>query len=262
MSNRILFGSAVLVFATVAALVGLSIFNPLIPTVQAGDVSAINLQQATTDNNTGIVVSGEGKVNVKPNIAIATIGVDITTATLGDATTQANTKMNAVIEKLKSMGIDDKDIQTSNYNLYPITNQNQPKGPDSGNTTPTITGYHVTNQVRVTIRKTADLGKILDAAVNAGANNIYGVSFGVDDMSPYQAQARAAAYKDALDKANQLAKTANITLGPVLAITEGASMPTPLPAARAYGLGGATDVPVETGQMQVVIDVTVRYGIK
>jgi uncharacterized protein YggE len=205
---------------------------------------------------------GEGKVNVKPDIAVANIGVEITTASLSEATSQANTKMTSVIDKLKSLGIAEKDIQTSSYNVYPITQQ-PPKAPESGGT-PAITGYRVSNQVRVTVRKIGDLGKILDAAIAAGANSIFGVSFGVDDLTPYQQQARAAAVKDAQNKAAQLAQAANVQLGPVVAVTENTSLPRPMYPASAdqFGMGSAAAVPVQTGEMQVVVDVNVRYGIK
>ncbi len=254
MRSKITVGVIVLVLAIFTAL---SVF---FAAAQSTGPATVNAQQATTDPSSGISVDGQGKVTLKPNIAIANIGVDITTVSLTDATAQSNSKMTAVIDKLKSLGIDEKDIQTTNYNLYPITQQ--PQKPD-GSGTPGIAGYRVSNQVRVTVRKTADLGKVLDAAVGAGANNIYGVTFGVDDLTPYQQQARAAAIKDAQDKASQLAKTANIQLGPVIAISEGSQSPSPVRfAATAFSAAGASDVPVQTGEMQVTVDVTVRFGIK
>lgn len=251
MRNRIL---------ALITVLALTVIMVLFAVAQAGGPATANAQQATTDANGGITVNGQGKISLKPNIAIANIGVDITTVSLTDATTQANSEMTAVIDKLKSMGIDEKDIQTTNYNLYPITQQG-PKPDGSG--TPGITGYRVSNQVRVTIRKIADLGKVLDAAVGAGANNIYGVSFAVDDLTPYQQQARAAAIKDAQDKATQLAKAANIQLGSVIAISEGTQVPSPIRvASTAFATSGASDVPVQTGEMQITVDVNVRFGIK
>lgn len=226
---------------------------------QAAAPDPAPLQQAVTDPNTGISISGQGMVNVKPNIALASIGVDITTTTLDQATTQANTKMAAVIEKIKSLGVADKDIQTVNYNLYPITSQQ--KGP-SDTTPPSITGYRVSNQVRITIRKIDDLGKVLDAAVAAGANNVYGVSFAVDDLTPYQQQARAAAVKDAQDKAGQLAKTAGITLGPILQISENSTSPRPITGAGDLRAASSAQVPIETGEMSVTVNVSVRFAIK
>lgn len=264
MFTRIALGVSVLALVALAAL---TLYGPLAPgqrlapsVAQAAAPEAAPLQQvAVTDPNTGISISGQGTVSVKPNIGIATLGVDITASTLDQATSQANTKMQAVIDKVKSLGVDPKDIQTVNYSVFPITSQ--PKG-GSDNTPPAITGYRVSNQVRVTVRKLDDLGKILDAAVGAGANNIYGVSFSIDDLTPYQAQARAAAVKDAQDKAAQLAKSAGIQVGPILQITESSSNPRPLAAAADFRAASAAVVPVETGEMQVMVSVSVRFAIK
>ncbi len=264
MFNRIALGISVLALVALAAL---TLYGPLAasqrlsPNVaQAAAPEAAPLPQAAvTDPNTGISISGQGMVSVKPNIGIATMGVDITAATLNQATSQANTKMQAVIDKVKSLGVDAKDIQTVNYSVYPITSQ--PKG-GTDNTPPAITGYRVSNQVRVTVRKLDDLGKILDAAVGAGANNIYGVSFSVDDLTPYQAQARVAAVKDAQDKAAQLAKSAGIQVGPILQISESSSNPRPLAATADLRAASVAQVPVETGEMQVTVMVNVRFAIK
>ncbi len=264
MFNRIALGISVIALVALAALT-LYVPSPalqrLAPNVaQAAAPEAAPLQQAAvTDPNTGISITGQGTVNIKPNIGIATMGVDITATTLDQATSQASTKMQAVIDKIKSLGVDAKDIQTVNYSVYPITSQ---KGGTSDNTPPAITGYHVSNQVRVTVRKIDDLGKIMDSAVQAGANNIYGVSFSVDDMTPYQVQARAAAVKDAQDKAAQLAKTAGIQVGPILQITESSSNPRPLPAAADFRAASGAAVPLETGEMQVMVMVNVRFAIK
>ena len=115
----------------------------------------------------------------------------------------------------------------------------------------------------MTIRKIDDLGKILDAAVTAGANNIYGVSFSVDDPSPYQQQARAAAVKDAQDKAGQLAKAGGLSLGKIVWISEGTVSPQPLFRAAAAPVGlGAGSVPVETGQMDITVSVDVRFSVQ
>jgi hypothetical protein len=162
-----------------------------------------------------------------------------------------------VIAKLKSLGIADNDIQTVSYNVNPITQQ------PNQNATPAITGYHVGNQLQVTIRKIDDLGKILDAAVAAGANNIYGVSFGVANPRPYQEQARTAAVQDAQTKAGQLAKAASLQLGMVLSLSEVAVTPRAVPRAaiEAFGLGGGA-VPVQTGELEIVVDVTARFAFK
>ncbi len=258
MVNRVSLALSTLMLLVALALVGYVAMTPRIEptTVHAGDPSmTIQQQQASTDPTAGISVSGEGRVQVKPDIATANIGVDITAATLADASSQANTKVTAIIAKVKSLGVADNDIQTINYNVNPITNQ--PKE----NTTPTITGYHVGNQLRFTIRKIDDLGKILDAAVSAGANSIYGVQFTVADPKPYQDQARAVAIKDAQDKASQLAKNAGLQLGKIISLSEGMVTPVPMRAAASYAMDAGA-VPVQTGEMDIVVDVSARFAIQ
>jgi len=257
MFNRITLTIAAILLVVAVAILGYIAITPrLVPTpVNAGNIGAIGAQQATTDNS-GIFVSGTGKVRLKPNIATASIGVEITAGTLAEATTQANAKMNAIVEKLKGLGIAEKDIQTTNYGVYPITQQPKP------GVTATISGYRVNNQVSITIRKIDDAGKVLDAMVAAGANNIYGISFGVDDPTPYQQQARAAAIKDAQDKAAQLAKAANVALGKVISISEGSAGPGPVLRAAAPRGGGAAEVPVETGELEINVSVDVHFAVQ
>ncbi|HET7376778.1 MAG TPA: SIMPL domain-containing protein [Anaerolineae bacterium] len=224
-----------------------------VPEVEASGLNAPSAQ-ATVDNS-GINVSGTGRVMIKPNMATVNVGVETVSTTLAEATSQSNTKTAAIIDKIKSLGVAEKDIQTSAYNISPVTNQ--PKQGES----PKITGYRVNNQLNVTIRKIDDVGKILDAVVAAGANNVYGISFGVDDPTPYQQQARAAAVKEAQDKAGQLAKAAGITLGKVIAINEGVSTPGPVFRGAAPS-ALAADVPVATGELEINISVDMRFAIQ
>lgn len=255
MFNRLMLALAALIVVGAVGLVSYTVMSSQpTPSVQASGLTLPNLQSAADSG--GISISGMGTVRIKPNIATTTIGVETTAATLAEATTQSNAKMATIIDKIKSMGVADKDIQTSSFNIMPITNQ--PKQGES----PKITGYRVNNQVNVTIRKIDDAGKILDAVVTAGANNVFGISFSVDDPTPYQQQARAAAVKDAMDKAGQLAKAAGISLGKVISISEGGV--TPRPVFRAAGALATADstVPVETGEMQISITVDMRFAVQ
>lgn len=259
MVNRITLALSLLLVVVAIAVVGYMAltFRAEAQPAQAGTIAlAPAAPQATSDSNLGIIVSGEGRARVKPDIAVTTIGVDITSATLADATSQANTKTAAIIAKLKSMGIDDNDIQTINYNVNPITK------PLSNDAVPSITGYHVSNQLKVTVRKIDDLGKVLDAAVGAGANSISGVSFTVSDAKPLQAQARTAAIKDAQDKADQLAKGAGLQLGKMVMLSEGTSGPVPFARADAAFAAPSAAVPVQTGEIEIVVNVDARFAIQ
>jgi uncharacterized protein len=259
--NRDMRGKIGLIVTAVALMIAtaLIVYLALVPALapNAALAGTVSPQTTTSSADTGIAVSGTGKVSVKPDVANSSIGIQVTGSSLSDATGQANTKMAAVINQIKSMGVADKDIQTTNYNVQPITDQSKPGG------TGKITGYQINNQVNVTVRKTDDLGKILDAAVAAGANSIYGVSFSVDDPTPYQQQARAAAVKDAMDKAGQLAKAGGLTLGKIVWISEGTTSPQPFFRAAAAPLAvGAGSVPVETGEMDVTVSVDVRFALQ
>lgn len=255
MTRRITLTIVALLLVAASALVGYLAVTPrLAPTPANASAVTASASQATMDTS-GIFVSGIGKVRITPNIATANVGVDITAGTLAEATSQVNAKMNAVITRLKGMGIADKDIQTTSYSITPLTQQPRP------GVTPAITGYRVVNQLSITVRKLDDVGKVLDAAVAAGANNIYGIAFGVDDPTPYQQQARAAAVKAAQDKAAQLAKAANVTLGKVIAISEGTTMPTPVFRVASVAASAEGTVPIEAGELEISVSVEMRFAL-
>src|SRR5919202_5456025 len=161
-----------------------------------------------------IGVSGTGRVFAEPDTAIASVGVEITAATLDQATKDAQTRMDAVLTRIKSLGVDAKDIQTVSYNVFPVTNEPKPTE------TAKITGYRVSNIVQVKIRKIGDTGKVLDAAIAAGANSLNSLMFTVDDPSKFQDQARAQAVKDAMAKAQTMANAAGVRVGKITSITE------------------------------------------
>jgi uncharacterized protein YggE len=248
MMNRITkFGMPVLLaVATIAVLAVLSIAtNAQVASAQTGD----------TPKTPDIGVTGTGHVLVQPDIAIANVGVDITAATLADATKQASDKMTAVLTAIKGQGVDAQDIQTVSYNVYPITNQ-----PKEGET-PKITGYHVNNIVSVKVRTMANVGKVLDAALGAGANSINSVTFTVNDPSKAQDQARTQAVQNAMAKAKTLASAAGVQVGKIMSISE-VSSPVMFrsgafdTAPAASGAG-----PVEAGQTEITVTVEMHFQI-
>jgi uncharacterized protein YggE len=200
-----------------------------------------------------VSVSGHGEVNVPPDTASVTIGVDIIKPTLTEAQTEAATQASSVIEALKGAGIAAEDIQTSFFSVNLLRDYSE-------NADPTlITGFEVINQLQVTVRDTDSLGDLLDASVNAGANSIYGVTFYVDDQTAAASEARVMAVEDARTKADELATAAGMTLGPVVAIAEG-TVPIVSPMYARGGVGMAMDAaatPVEAGSTTVAVDVPV-----
>jgi len=243
-------------------LVGLTLLlaGALASPLSLGLVSAQDVTP-TTGMMVGIPtvsVSGHGDVNVPPDTASVTVGVDVIAPTLAEAQTQATTQAEAVIEALKAAGIADEDIQTDYFSVNILRDYSE-------NADPTlITGFEIVNQLRVTVRDTASLGDLLDEVVTAGANSIYGVSFYVDDQTAAASEARIAAVADARTKAEELADAAGMTLGPVVAIAEGvAPVISPMYGmARGGGMAMDAAVPVEAGSSTVAVDVTVTYELR
>jgi uncharacterized protein YggE len=206
-----------------------------------------------------VSVSGHGSVNVPPDTASATIGVEVIKPTLGEAQEQSNVQATAVIEALEDAGITSEDIRTAQFNVSILRDNSQ-------NADPTvITGFKITNQLRVTVRDIDQLGEVLDAAVSAGANSISGIGFYVDDRTAATSEARVEAVEDARTKAEELASAAGMTLGPVVAMSEGIAPITyagsPMAGGGAGGAGGAA-VPVEPGATTVAVDVTMVFELR
>ena len=203
-----------------------------------------------------ISVTGNGIAYGTPDVAIASIGVQTRSENAGTAVSDNTAKMNAIVAALKELGIEDKDIQTTNFSVYAQQNYD-PTGQ------PTNITYVADNTVNVTVRDLNKVGDTLGKAVAAGANNIYGVSFSVSDQSKLEAEARDKAMADAKARAEQLAKAAGVSLGEPMTIGEYTSGPVPYAAdMRSLGVGGGESVPVSTGQIQVSLQVSVTYVIK
>ena len=177
---------------------------------------------------------------------------------MSDAQTENTVKMNAIIDKIKSFGVADADIQTSNYSIYPQY--------DYTNNVQTLRGYQVAQSVDVKIRKLDSIGDILAAAGSLGANNIGGVSFTIDQPEKIQDQARLKALEAAKAKAQALATAAGVKLGKIVSFSESVSGGTqpPIMYAKmdAMGAGLAAPAPaIQTGSQDVIVDVTVNYEL-
>ena len=202
-----------------------------------------------------IVVSGSGRVSVAPDTALLTLGVESQAPTLAEATADAARRMSAVVARVKALGVTDSDIATVAYSVDPRTAPTDAARRDP----PRIVGYQVSNLAQVTVRKLADAGPILDAAVAAGANAVRGIRFTLADSTTAQAEARKRAVADALAKARELAAAAGVTLGPVLTIREsGALAPVPM---RAMAMR-AESTPIEPGQLELAVTIELRQAIQ
>ncbi len=207
-----------------------------------------------------LTVTGTGRAALTPDIAYVNIGVQTQGTDVSEPLASNKTLTQKVVDALKAQGVDEKDIQTTNFNIYPQQNYS-PTGEI------TSTRYVVDNTVYVTVRDLSKLGNLLDAAAAAGANNINGIQFDVSDKAAALADARKAAVSNGEEQAKQLAEAAGVQLGSIQAInTSTTNVPIPY---YGMGMGGggvaapaASSVPISTGQIVVTVDVTIVYQIQ
>ncbi len=245
-------------------------------------LAQLGYQQKTLEqqNANQITVSGEGKVFAKPDIAVINLGVTTTAATVADVTKNNTTKMNAVIQALKNLKIDEKDIQTTNYNLTPVYSNtttvvplpatpsgvvyNLPMIPVQNSTK--LTGYTLEQDVEVKIRDFTKIGDVLAQATAQGSNVVGDLQFSIDNPEQFQEQARAKAIADGKSNANNLAKESGVSLGKLINVYEGYN-PSPViyNSAKEMSVGAAQSAPVvptvQPGQEEIDVTVNLTYQV-
>lgn len=214
-----------------------------------------------SSQQTGVWVTGTGKVTVVPDIAILTLGVEAQASTVMEAQGDAATAMTEVMAVLTANGVAEKDIQTRWYSISPVT-----KWIDDYREQITI-GYRVTNTVTAKVRDIDKTGTIIDAITAAGGDltRVQGISFTVDDTDAYYDEAREKAILDAMAKAEQMASVANVALGKPIYISEMSSSMPPIPyPGRDYiydeAVGATT--PISAGEMEISITVQMVYALQ
>ena len=234
----------------IAALLLLALFAPV--GAKAEDVRKSHF----------LTLQGHGEVKAKPDMAMVEMGT-LSQAPTAKAALDANTaKVTALIAMLKANGIDEKDIQTSNFSVGPRYDNGSVSG-----RAPKIVGYDVTNSVTATVHKLGDLGGILDKAVDVGSNQINSIAFGVNEPQALQDDARKSAVTDALRRAKLLTEAAGAKLGAIASITEGASY-APMPMqTRGVPMDMAASkmsapVPVAQGEMTISTDVNMVWELE
>lgn len=220
--------------------------------------------------NRTFAVSGEGKVVAVPDVAELFFGV-LTEGgkNLADLQKENTNKANNVIAFLKENDVDEKDIKTQSYNITPRYQYYACPSPKYGNDAATcppseIVGYSVNQSVLVKIRELNKAGDIVAGVVGKGANTISGPTFTVDDPTDLQNQAREEAIGKAKAKAKTIARAGGFRLGKLLALSEGISLPTPLPyESFAFAKGGDFENPsIEPGSQEIKVSVTLNYEMK
>lgn len=222
-------------------------------------------------NNT-ITVSGEAEVFAVPDVVSFSFGAMSTAKTVTEAQKNVTDKIGKALGLVKGAGVDEKDIKTTDYSVYPkYEYTNFPCTqfvcpPQKQN----LTGYEVNQTITVKVRKVEDAGKILESLGSTEVTNISGLQFTIDDQKKLEADARAQAIEDAEARAKVLAKDLGVHLGRIVNFSEGGNYPTyfraDMMAQEGMGMGGANvaapKAEIPAGQNKIVSNVTVTYEIR
>ncbi|MDA1096759.1 MAG: SIMPL domain-containing protein [Chloroflexi bacterium] len=232
--------------------------------------TARSLAQTASPQAQGIFVSGIGRVNIAPDLALLRLGIEVTDQSISVAHARAAGAMLAVSNAVKATGVEDKDIQTQRFSIQPMYRWEEVVS-DRGFRTneQVLDGYQVTNSVVVKVRDLDAVSTIVDGVAKAGGDDVRidGISFTVEDSTDAKAQARAAAMRDAVSRAQQLATAAGISLGKPISITESGGFQDPISSFsdRSMGLAAAesasVSTPIEAGELEVVVNVSAVFAI-
>lgn len=210
----------------------------------------------TGANPRQVTVIGSGQVQGIPDTLTADVAIEFTAPDVTTAMNQTNDRQQAVISALVSAGMDRKNISTTNVTLQPEYSRSELAG------TATITGYRASNAIEVRIHPPDAASKMLALVVSTGgdAARISSVSYSIADDSPLVKDARARAFQDAKNRADQYAQLSGLRLGSVLSISEAAGN-TPVTGAPPAPPRGTSAVPLEPGQQTVSFSVTAVWEL-
>jgi len=218
---------------------------------------------ASDQNMPTITVTGTGTVSAMPDMAIIDIGVVREEKTARAALDANNTAMTNVLEEMKAIGITERDLQTSNFNIQPRYHYPKRKS-DGEQPAPQITGYVVSNNLTIRIRDLAATGTILDKVVTLGVNSSSGIRFANEDTQTILTQARENAVENAISKAQTVTSSASVGLGKILSINEISNTLQPIALRQARSLSVQEDagsVPIAGGENEYRVNVTISWEI-
>ena len=244
------------VMVMVAACTGDEAPPPALGSSQAASAFSGGIQ-----GQSGISVTGEGSIDLAPDLALLNVGVEAMAESVSQARDEAAQAMDAIIAAVKAHGLEDRDIQTRAFNIWPQYEFEN----NAGRSTRTLVGYTVNSTATVKIRDIDNVGPIIDDVADAGgdATRIDGIRFTVEDPKPHMAALREAAFKDAMSKAEHLATLAGVELGPLTFVTESSGAPVAREAA--FGLMDSAAAPstsISGGELRLSMSVHAVFDIR
>ena len=210
-----------------------------------------------------IVITDTGEVYAPPDLAIVNLMVTNEAKIVAEAMAENTKRMNKVIEEMKSLGIEEKDLKTVSYNIYP---RYEYERDELGNIygKRILVGYEVTQSLEVKIRNLEKIGQVIEKGTAAGANDVGNLQFTIDNQDELKKQAREQAINKAKEKAEQMASQLGVKLGKVTNFSENFYVPYygAMDYAMEKGIGGAGEAPdIQTGENKITVSVVITYEI-
>ena len=236
---------------------------PYAEAASAGDVAAAARMAAEAVNRDsaggqGIVVSGTGVASAEPDLALINLGVQVLSPSVGEALDTANGSLESILGVLAEYNVEESDTQTRYLNINTQYDY-------SSDGAPTVTGYQVTNELRVRVRDIGSLGEMITDVVNAGGDpvRVNGINFAIEDTAALEDDALALAVEDARARAERMAELSGVELGDLMAVSQGGGGAFPAqPAAFAESALARSATPIRTGDLEVTVSVQAVFGIK
>ncbi len=206
-----------------------------------------------------VTVNGTGVVKLMPDTATVRLGVEVRDRDLATAQTEASRRMTACIAAVRAAGVSERDSTTSGYNIWVNQDHNNPRRP--------ITGYTVSHTLTVRVREISNVAAVIKAALEAGANEVHGIHFSVEEPGDAHTRAREAAVANAREKAEDLARITGATIGQVLTIDETSYAPqtvagdTRMYARAMMDAAPMAEAPIEPGESSITINLQVSWEI-
>lgn len=237
-------------------LIAFFFLSLLLYTKLFGPIS-LSVKSVTTTKTDSFSVTGEGKAVVKPDIALVSVGVEASGNTVKLVQNQINATINKVTAALKKLGIEEKDIKTTNYNINPTYDWTSGRQ--------RITGYQASTNLSIKVRDLDKVNEVIDTATANGANQVGNIAFDVDDKTKAEEEARKEAVAEAKKKAVEAARIVGFKLGKIVNYQESkGDFPQPiiLREAAKVGVGGGVPTEVQPGSSEIKIVVTLSYEIE
>lgn len=225
--------------------------------------TVIDIKNKIQETENTITVSATGEVYAKPDLALTTFSVITEAKTVAEAMSGNTEKMNAIIDFMKGEGVEDKDLKTTSFNIYPRYEWYE-KGtciPPCPQGKRVLVGYEVRQSLQVKIRDMEKIGTIVEGGTGAGANQVSDLQFTIDNQDELKKQARANAIEKAKAKASELASQLGVNLVRISNFSESSTFP------RYYGLEkvavpeAGEELQIETGEDKIEVTVIITYEI-